>query len=96
MVAPDLLGHGESDKPRHDYSLGAYANMVRDLMIALGIERATIVGHSLGGGVAMQFAYQHPIALRAPRARVERRARPGDLVDVPGPQPCPAPSTSCR
>ena len=60
VVAPDLLGHGESDKPRHDYSLGAYANMVRDLMIALGIDRATIVGHSFGGGVAMQFAYQHP------------------------------------
>ncbi len=60
VVAPDLLGHGESDKPRHDYSLGAYANMVRDLMIALGIERATIVGHSLGGGIAMQLAYQHP------------------------------------
>ena len=60
VIAPDLLGHGESDKPRHDYSLGAYANGVRDLMIALGIERATIVGHSLGGGVALQFAYQHP------------------------------------
>ena len=60
VVAPDLLGHGESDKPRHDYSLGAYANMVRDVMIALGIDRATIVGHSFGGGVAMQFAYQHP------------------------------------
>ncbi len=60
VVAPDLLGHGESDKPRHDYSLGGYANMVRDLMIALRIERATIVGHSLGGGIAMQLAYQHP------------------------------------
>jgi pimeloyl-ACP methyl ester carboxylesterase len=60
VVAPDLLGHGESDKPHHDYSLGAHANMIRDLMIALGIERGTIVGHSFGGGVAMQFAYQHP------------------------------------
>ena len=60
VIAPDLLGHGESDKPRHDYSLGAYANGVRDLMIALGIERATIAGHSLGGGIALQFAYQHP------------------------------------
>jgi pimeloyl-ACP methyl ester carboxylesterase len=60
VIAPDLLGHGESDKPRHDYSLGAHANGVRDLMIALGIERATIVGHSFGGGVALQFAYQHP------------------------------------
>jgi pimeloyl-ACP methyl ester carboxylesterase len=60
VIAPDLLGHGQSDKPRHDYSLGAHANGVRDLMIALGIEGATIVGHSFGGGVALQFAYQHP------------------------------------
>jgi pimeloyl-ACP methyl ester carboxylesterase len=60
VIAPDLLGHGESDKPRHDYSLGAFANVLRDLMVALEIERATLVGHSLGGGVAMQLAYQHP------------------------------------
>ena len=60
VVAPDLLGHGRSAKPRGDYSLGAYASGIRDLMIALGIPRATIVGHSLGGGVAMQFAYQFP------------------------------------
>jgi pimeloyl-ACP methyl ester carboxylesterase len=60
VVAPDLLGHGESDKPRHDYSLGAHANVLRDLMIAIGIDRATVVGQSLGGGVAMQLAYQHP------------------------------------
>ncbi|MBA2496418.1 MAG: alpha/beta fold hydrolase [Acidimicrobiia bacterium] len=60
VVAPDLPGHGESDKPMQDYSLGAHANSLRDLMIALGIERATIVGQSLGGGVAMQLAYQHP------------------------------------
>jgi pimeloyl-ACP methyl ester carboxylesterase len=60
VVAPDLLGHGESDKPAHDYSLGAHANVVRDLMVALGIDRATILGQSLGGGVAMQLAYQHP------------------------------------
>jgi pimeloyl-ACP methyl ester carboxylesterase len=60
VVAPDLLGHGESAKPRGDYSLGAYASGVRDLMVALGLERATVVGHSLGGGVAMQVAYQFP------------------------------------
>jgi pimeloyl-ACP methyl ester carboxylesterase len=60
VVAPDLLGHGQSAKPRGDYSLGAYASGVRDLMIALGHERATFVGHSLGGGVAMQLAYQFP------------------------------------
>jgi pimeloyl-ACP methyl ester carboxylesterase len=60
VVAPDLLGHGESAKPRGDYSLGAYASGIRDLMLALGHDRATFVGHSLGGGVAMQLAYQFP------------------------------------
>src|SRR5437016_6855694 len=60
VVAPDLLGHGHSAKPRGDYSLGAYASGVRDLVAALGHERATFVGHSLGGGVAMQLAYQFP------------------------------------
>jgi pimeloyl-ACP methyl ester carboxylesterase len=60
LLAPDLLGHGESAKPHGDYSLGAYASAVRDIMVALGHERATIVGHSLGGGIAMQFAYQFP------------------------------------
>ena len=60
VIAPDLLGHGQSDKPRADYSVAAYANGMRDLMSVLDIERATVVGHSLGGGVAMQFAYQFP------------------------------------
>jgi pimeloyl-ACP methyl ester carboxylesterase len=60
VLAPDLLGHGRSAKPRGDYSLGAYASGVRDLLLALGHPRATVVGHSLGGGIAMQFAYQFP------------------------------------
>lgn len=60
VIAPDLLGHGGSDRPRADYSVAAYANGLRDLLTALGIESATLVGHSLGGGVAMQFAYQFP------------------------------------
>jgi pimeloyl-ACP methyl ester carboxylesterase len=60
VIAPDLLGHGESAKPRGDYSLGAFASGVRDLLIGLDIEGATVVGHSLGGGIAMQFAYQFP------------------------------------
>ncbi len=60
VVAPDLLGHGHSGKPRGDYSLGAYASGVRDLLAVLGIPKATVVGHSLGGGIAMQFAYQFP------------------------------------
>jgi pimeloyl-ACP methyl ester carboxylesterase len=60
VIAPDLLGHGESAKPRGDYSLGAYASGLRDLLVALGHDRATFVGHSLGGGIAMQLAYQFP------------------------------------
>jgi pimeloyl-ACP methyl ester carboxylesterase len=60
LIAPDLLGHGESATPRGDYSLGAHASGARDVLTALGIERATVVGHSLGGGIAMQFAYQFP------------------------------------
>ena len=60
VVAPDLIGHGASEKPRGDYSLGAFASGVRDLMLALGHDQATLVGQSLGGGVVMQFAYQFP------------------------------------
>jgi pimeloyl-ACP methyl ester carboxylesterase len=60
VIAPDLIGHGDSAAPRGDYSLGAHAASIRDLLAATGIERATIVGHSLGGGVAMQFFYQFP------------------------------------
>jgi pimeloyl-ACP methyl ester carboxylesterase len=60
VLAPDLLGHGESAKPMGDYSLGSHASGLRDLMSRLDIERATIVGQSLGGGVALQLAYQHP------------------------------------
>jgi pimeloyl-ACP methyl ester carboxylesterase len=60
VIAPDLLGHGNSATPRGDYSLGAHASGARDVLTSLGIERATVVGHSLGGGIAMQFAYQFP------------------------------------
>ena len=60
VVAPDLIGHGDSATPRGDYSMGAHAAFIRDVLAVLGIERATIVGHSLGGGVAMQFFYQFP------------------------------------
>ncbi|WP_127782768.1 alpha/beta fold hydrolase [Rhodococcus sp. X156] len=60
VVAPDMPGHGESDKPRGDYSLGAYAATLRDLLDALDIDRVTVIGQSLGGGVALQMAYQYP------------------------------------
>jgi pimeloyl-ACP methyl ester carboxylesterase len=60
VLAPDLLGHGDSDKPRADYSVGGFANGLRDLLVLQGIESATVVGHSLGGGIALQLAYQYP------------------------------------
>ena len=60
VVAPDLLGHGASAKPHGEYSISGHANILRDLMVAVGIDSATIVGQSFGGGVAMQFAYQYP------------------------------------
>jgi pimeloyl-ACP methyl ester carboxylesterase len=60
VIAPDLLGHGRSSKPQGDYSLGAYASGMRDLLVTLDVPRATVVGHSLGGGIAMQFGYQFP------------------------------------
>ena len=60
VIAPDLLGHGQSAKPRADYTLGGYANGMRDLLTVLGIDKVSLVGHSFGGGIAMQFAYQFP------------------------------------
>src|SRR5215212_1440965 len=67
VIAPDLVGHGDSATPRGDYSLGAHATVIRDLLSALGVERATLVGHSLGGGIAMVYFWQFP-------HRVERLA----------------------
>ncbi|MBA8924838.1 pimeloyl-ACP methyl ester carboxylesterase [Kutzneria viridogrisea] len=60
VLAPDLLGHGELAQPHGDYSMGAYASDVRDLLVLLELWHATVIGHSLGGGIAMQFAYQFP------------------------------------
>ena len=60
VIAPDLPGHGSSEPGGGDYSLGALATGLRDLLLALGHDRATLVGHSLGGGIAMQFTYQFP------------------------------------
>lgn len=67
VIAPDLVGHGDSATPRGDYSLGAHAAVIRDLLSALGHDRASVVGHSLGGGIAMVFFWQFP-------ERVERLA----------------------
>ncbi len=60
LVVPDLFGHGGSAKPAGDYSLGAHAATLRDLIDHLGIDRVTLVGHSLGGGISLQFCYLFP------------------------------------
>ena len=60
VVVPDLFGHGDSAKPTGDYSLSSHAATLRDLLDHLGIDRVTLVGHSLGGGIAMQFYYLFP------------------------------------
>jgi pimeloyl-ACP methyl ester carboxylesterase len=60
VIAPDLPGHGDSEAPAGDYSVGAHAAALRDLLVALGHPGASLVGHSLGGGIGLQFAYQFP------------------------------------
>lgn len=60
VIAPDLPGHGDSDPPQGDYSPGAQASALRDLVLGLGFDSINVAGHSLGGGIAMQFAYQFP------------------------------------
>src|SRR5688572_5933064 len=60
VIVPDLFGHGESAKPMGDYSLSSHAATLRDLLDRLEIETVTLVGHSLGGGIAMQFFYLFP------------------------------------
>lgn len=60
VLLPDLFGHGDSEKPLGDYSLSSHAAAMRDLLDHLGVERVTLVGHSLGGGIAMQFFYLFP------------------------------------
>ena len=60
VIAPDLPGHGQSSLEFDDYSLGAMASALRDLLVAKGVTRCTVIGQSLGGGVALQFVYQYP------------------------------------
>ncbi|MBA2342315.1 MAG: alpha/beta fold hydrolase, partial [Thermoleophilaceae bacterium] len=60
VIAPDMPGAGASERQRGDHSLGAHASMLRDLLTAIDREPVTLVGHSLGGGMAMQFSYQFP------------------------------------
>ena len=84
VVAPDLLGHGESDKPRADYSVGGYANGMRDLLALLDLDRVTVVGHSLGGGRRDAVRLPVPRARRAAGAGRPRRLRPRGHARHPG------------
>ena len=93
---PDLFGHGESAKPVGDYSLGAHAATLRDLLDRLGIERVTLVGHSLGGGIAMVFSYLFPERVDRLVLVAERRPRPGGQPAAAVGDPARAPSTCCR
>src|SRR2546423_14969875 len=87
VLAPDLIGHGDSAAPRGDYSLSAHAASIRDLLAAIGIDRASIVGHSLGGGVAMQFFWQFP--QRTERLPLAASGGPGPPGRPPPPAPAP-------
>ena len=92
VIAPDLLGHGDSAKPEGDYSLGAHAAGIRDLLSALGLDHVTVVGHSLGGGIAMQFFYQFPercerMVLISSGGLGREVSRPLRLAAVPGADP---------
>lgn len=60
VIVPDLFGHGASAKPLGDYSISAHAATLRDLLDLLSLDRVTLVGHSLGGGISMQFCYLFP------------------------------------
>ncbi len=67
VIAPDFLGHGWSDRrDRFDRSLTAQTAAVLALLDALGIQRATFVGHDTGGGVALILGIEHPERVRAP------------------------------
>ena len=96
VLAPDLLGHGHSAKPRGDYSMGAFASGIRDLVLTLGLGPVTVVGHSLGGGVAMQFSYQFPDRVERLALVSERRARAAGQRPAPARRPSPARSWCCR
>jgi pimeloyl-ACP methyl ester carboxylesterase len=65
VVALDLRGHGESDKPEQDYSIDGFAEDVAWLIGQLGLKRPVVIGHSMGGIVAAALAQKHPDTVRA-------------------------------
>ncbi|HEX5761649.1 MAG TPA: alpha/beta fold hydrolase [Solirubrobacterales bacterium] len=60
VVAIDLLGHGGSEKPESGYSIESQADLVTEALGRLGVREATVVGHSLGGAVAVALAERSP------------------------------------
>jgi pimeloyl-ACP methyl ester carboxylesterase len=75
-IAPDLVGFGRSEKPRREYSIRAYVAWLGHFLDALGHPRVTLVGHSMGGAIALQFAIEHP-------ERVDRLAVVNPLIHGP-------------
>ncbi len=73
-IAPDLVGWGLSEKPRRDYSMEAYASWLGRFLDALGLPRVALVGHSMGGTIALLFALAHP-------ERIERLAVSNPVID---------------
>jgi len=60
VLAPDIVGYGESDKPNAAYDRPYFAAWLRDFLSALGVSKAHIVGLSQGGAIALQFALESP------------------------------------
>jgi len=59
-IALDMIGHGFTDKPDHDYEIRHYVQHLRDFCDAVGVKRAHLHGESLGGWIVAQFAIDHP------------------------------------
>ncbi len=64
-VSLDLRGHGQSDKPAQDYSIGGYTDDVAWTIDRLELDRPVVIGHSMGGAIALQLAADHPKSVRA-------------------------------
>ena len=60
VIAVDLCGHGASDAPQRQYTVPEFADDLAWLCGELGVERAVLVGHSMGGVIALQLAATHP------------------------------------
>jgi pimeloyl-ACP methyl ester carboxylesterase len=60
VVAVDLRGHGASDQPEHGYTMAGFADDVAWMCVELGVDRPVVIGHSMGGVIALELAVRHP------------------------------------